>query len=198
MLLELVEAGHVGRMGRSAHADAVRSTSPRLHARGHPQFLRAHRRGQAQQRGRHRQPRTRDSRRPQRPCAARDGGAEPAEGRHRELSGGSVEDVDVINNPEDPSAGTRRVPFSRVLFIERDDFMEDPPKKFFRLSPGSEVRLRCAYFLRCTGVVKDPATGEIVELRATLRSGDKRRRFPRRTQGESDAPLGVGGARRRR
>ena len=74
-----------------------------------------------------------------------------------------VEEVDVINNPEDASAGTRKVPFSRVLYIERDDFLEDPPKKFFRLSPGREVRLRCAYFITCTGVVKDDG-GEIVEL----------------------------------
>jgi glutaminyl-tRNA synthetase len=81
----------------------------------------------------------------------------------------------VINNPEDPSAGTRSVPFSRVLYIERDDFMENPPKKFFRLSPGKEVRLRCAYFITCTEVVKD-AGGEIVELRCTYdpatRGGD--------------------------
>lgn len=89
---------------------------------------------------------------------------------------GQVEEVDVINNPEDASAGTRKVPFSRVLYIERDDFMEDPPKKFFRLSPGKEVRLRCAYFITCTGVVKNPATGAITELRATYdpttRGGD--------------------------
>jgi glutaminyl-tRNA synthetase len=89
---------------------------------------------------------------------------------------GQTEDVDVINNPEDPSAGTRKVPFSRVLYIERDDFREDPPKKFFRLAPGREVRLRCAYFITCTGVTKDPATGEITELRCTYdpatRGGD--------------------------
>jgi glutaminyl-tRNA synthetase len=88
---------------------------------------------------------------------------------------GQVEDVDVINNPEDPSAGTRKVPFSQILFIEQDDFMEDPPKKFFRLSPGKEVRLRCAYFITCTEVVKDSA-GQIVELRCTYdpatRGGD--------------------------
>ena len=88
---------------------------------------------------------------------------------------GQVEEVDVINNPEDESAGTRRVPFSRELFIERDDFREDPPKKFFRLSPGREVRLRCAYFITCTDVIKDQA-GEIVELRCTYdpatRGGD--------------------------
>jgi glutaminyl-tRNA synthetase len=88
---------------------------------------------------------------------------------------GQVEELDVINNPEDPSAGTRKVPFSRVLYIEREDFREDPPKKFFRLSPGREVRLRCAYFITCTDVVKD-ARGEIVELRCTYdpatRGGD--------------------------
>jgi glutaminyl-tRNA synthetase len=88
---------------------------------------------------------------------------------------GQVEEVDVINNPEDAAAGTRKVPFSRVLYIERDDFLEDPPKKFFRLAPGREVRLRCAYFITCTGVVKD-ASGEIVELRCTYdpatRGGD--------------------------
>src|SRR6516225_10155955 len=88
---------------------------------------------------------------------------------------GQVEHVDVINNPDDPSAGTRKVPFSRVLYIEQDDFREVPPKKFFRLSPGKEVRLRCAYFITCTEVVKD-AAGEVVELRCTYdpatRGGD--------------------------
>jgi glutaminyl-tRNA synthetase len=81
----------------------------------------------------------------------------------------------VINNPEDPAAGTRKVPFSRELYIERDDFREDPPKKFFRLAPGREVRLRCAYFVTCTDVIRD-STGEIVELRCTYdpatRGGD--------------------------
>jgi glutaminyl-tRNA synthetase len=88
---------------------------------------------------------------------------------------GQVEEVEVKNNPEDESAGSRRIPFSRVLYIERDDFMEIPPKKFFRLSPGKEVRLRGAYFITCTEVVKD-AEGNIVELRATYdpatRGGD--------------------------
>jgi len=88
---------------------------------------------------------------------------------------GRVEEVDVINNPEDPTAGTRKVPFSRVLYIERDDFMASPPKKFFRLAPGREVRLRCAYFITCTNVVKD-GDGNIVELHATYdpatRGGD--------------------------
>jgi glutaminyl-tRNA synthetase len=75
-----------------------------------------------------------------------------------------AEEMDVVNNPEDASTGTRKVPFSRVLYIERDDFREDPPKKFFRLAPGREVRLRNAYLVTCTGVVKDK-TGAIVELR---------------------------------
>ena len=87
-----------------------------------------------------------------------------------------TEYVDVVNNPEDAEAGTRQVPFSRELYLEQDDFREDPPKKFFRLAPGREVRLRCAYFIRCTGVVKDPVTGEVTELRCTYdpatRGGD--------------------------
>jgi glutaminyl-tRNA synthetase len=77
-----------------------------------------------------------------------------------------VEEMDVTNNPEDEAAGSRKVPFSRELWIERDDFMEDPPKKFFRLAPGREVRLRSAYFVTCTDVIKD-AEGNIVELRCT-------------------------------
>jgi glutaminyl-tRNA synthetase len=88
---------------------------------------------------------------------------------------GRSETFDTPNNPDDPSAGTRAVPFSRVLYIERDDFMEDPPKKFFRLAPGREVRLRSAYFITCTEVVKD-ANGDVSELRATYdaatRGGD--------------------------
>jgi glutaminyl-tRNA synthetase len=77
---------------------------------------------------------------------------------------GRVEDVSAVNNPEDPAAGSRNVPFSRELFIERDDFMETPHKKFYRLSPGREVRLRYAYFITCTGVTKDPDTGVVTEL----------------------------------
>ena len=89
---------------------------------------------------------------------------------------GQVEQLDAVNNPEDPAAGTREVPFSRVLYIEREDFLEDPPKKFFRLAPGREVRLRYAYFITCVDVVKDEATGEVVELRCrydpATRGGD--------------------------
>jgi len=79
---------------------------------------------------------------------------------------GESEEIEAINHPDDPDAGTRRIAFGRELYIERDDFMENPPKKFFRLSPGTEVRLRYAYFIRCTDVIKD-AAGEVVELRCT-------------------------------
>ena len=78
-----------------------------------------------------------------------------------------VEELDAENNPEDPGMGTRKIPFSRVLYIEKDDFREDPPKKFFRLSPGREIRLKHAYYIKCTGVVKDEKTGEVVELHCT-------------------------------
>ncbi len=89
---------------------------------------------------------------------------------------GQVEELEAVNNPEDPSMGTRTVPFSRVIYIEQDDFRETPPPKYFRLAPGVEVRLRYAYLIRCTDVVKDPRTGEIVEVRCTYdpatRGGD--------------------------
>ncbi len=89
---------------------------------------------------------------------------------------GKSEEFDAVNNPEDAAAGTRKVPFGRELWIEREDFMENPPPKFYRLAPGREVRLRYAYFIKCVDVVKDPKTGEVVELRCTYdpatRGGD--------------------------
>lgn len=89
---------------------------------------------------------------------------------------GESEELEAINNPEDPSMGTRKVRFSRVIYIEQDDFREDPPKKYFRLAPGREVRLRYAYFITCREVVKDPRSGAVVELRCTYdpatRGGD--------------------------
>jgi glutaminyl-tRNA synthetase len=88
---------------------------------------------------------------------------------------GQVDELDAINNPEDPNAGTRKVPFGKVIYIDQDDFREEPPPKYFRLSPGREVRLRYAYFVKCVGVVKDDA-GNIVEVRCTYdpatRGGD--------------------------
>jgi glutaminyl-tRNA synthetase len=89
---------------------------------------------------------------------------------------GKTEELDCVNNPEDPSQGTRKVPFSRELYIEEDDFRENPPPKFFRLAPGREVRLRYAYFVKCEEVVKDPKTGRIREIRCVYdpatRGGD--------------------------
>ncbi len=87
-----------------------------------------------------------------------------------------VEEIEAVNNPEDASVGTRKMPFSKVLYIEQDDFREIPPPKYFRLSPGREVRLRYAYFITCTGVVRDGETGDIIEIHCTYdpatRGGD--------------------------
>jgi len=80
---------------------------------------------------------------------------------------GGAEELDAVNNPEDPGAGTRKVPFSRELYVERDDFQEDPPRQFFRLAPGREVRLRYAYYITCVKVIKDENTGEVKELHCT-------------------------------
>jgi len=86
---------------------------------------------------------------------------------------GKIEHLEAVNNPEDPSGGTRLVPFSRVIYIDREDFREDPPKKYYRLSPGREVRLRYGFIIKCTDVIKDPATGEVVELRCTYDEGTR-------------------------
>ena len=126
-------------LGRPAHADDRRDAAARLHAGGHPRVLRSHRRRQAREHGRRRAARARRARGSQPPRAARDGRARPAARRDRELSRRTRrEEFEVANNPEDDAAGTRRVPFSRVLYIERDDFREEPPKKFFRLAPGAK------------------------------------------------------------
>ena len=109
---------------------------------------------------------------------------------------GQVDEMELVNNPEDPSAGTRKVPFSRVLYIEQDDFREDPPKGYFRLYPGNEVRLRGAFIVRCTDVVKDACRrGRGGALH--LRPGHPRRQCARRTEGEEHHSLGFGGARHR-
>ncbi|MFZ0914695.1 MAG: glutamine--tRNA ligase/YqeY domain fusion protein [Candidatus Korobacteraceae bacterium] len=86
---------------------------------------------------------------------------------------GQVEELEALNNPEDPAAGTRKVPFSRELYIEQDDFREEPPKKFFRLFPGQEVRLRAGYFIKCTSVVKDEKSGGVVEVHCTYDPGTR-------------------------
>jgi glutaminyl-tRNA synthetase len=78
-----------------------------------------------------------------------------------------VEEMEAVNNPEDETKGKRKLPFTKTIFIERDDFMEDPPNKFFRLAPGREVRLKAAYIIRCESLVKDPLTGKIEEIHCT-------------------------------
>ncbi len=86
---------------------------------------------------------------------------------------GKTEELEAVNNPEDKNGGTRMIPFSREIYIERDDFKEDPPKKFFRLSPGKEIRLKHAYYITCTDVIKDKQTGEILELHCTYDPGTR-------------------------
>ena len=106
---------------------------------------------------------------------------------------GQVEEIEAINHPDDPAAGTRRIAFGRELYIERDDFMENPPKKFFRLSPGTEVRLRYAYFVKCTGSHQERGRrGGRAALH--LRSRDQGRQRARRPQGQGDHALAAGGA----
>ncbi len=155
------------RLGRSAHAHAFRHPPPRLHARGHPQLLRRHRRFEDQRHHRARPagtPRARGSE-PARPArhgraaaAARGDRQLPRRARWRRWKPSTI--------PKMLRAGTRQVPFSRVLYIEQDDFREDPPKQYFRLSPGREVRLRYGYFITCTGVVKNER-GEVTEIHCT-------------------------------
>ena len=108
---------------------------------------------------------------------------------------GQSEELEAVNHPDDPAAGTRKIRFGRELYIERDDFMENPPKKFFRLSPGKEVRLRYAYFITCREVVKN-AAGEVVELRCTYDPATRGGNAPDGRKVQGDAALGVGGGRR--
>ena len=108
---------------------------------------------------------------------------------------GQSEEIEAVNHPDDPAAGTRRIRFGRELFIERDDFMENPPKKFFRLSPGTEVRLRYAYFITCREVVKN-AAGEVIELRCTYDPATKGGNAPDGRKVKATHALGFGGAMR--
>ena len=102
---------------------------------------------------------------------------------------GKIEELDAVNNPEDPDAGTRKIPFSRELYIEQDDFKEVPPPKFFRLKPGGEVRLKYAYIIKCDEVVKD-AAGNITELRCTADLDSKTGGADAGAQSQRHHPLG--------
>ena len=107
---------------------------------------------------------------------------------------GQIEEVNADINPEDPSAGKRKVPFGRELWIEQEDFREDPPRKFYRLAPGREIRLKYAYYITCREVIKDPNTGEITELRCTLRSGYEGRLVEGRQKGQRNFALDFRGS----
>ena len=131
--------------------------------------------------------------------AARDGRANPLQVVIETIRRARPRSSRSANNPEDPAAGhAGKVPFSRELWIERDDFREDPPKKFFRLAPGSEVRLRDAYFVTCTERREGSGDGRDHRAALHLRSGHARRRLAGRAEGQGDAALGLGGARARR
>ena len=196
-LLQLVRERSCARLGRSAHAHAFRHSPPRLHARSHSQFLQRARRFENQRHHRtaacwSTHVREDLNKRAPRMMAV----LQPLRVVIDNYPEGQVGRMEAVNNPEDPSAGTRKVPFSRVLYIEQDDFREDPPKQYYRLSPGSEVRLRWGYFITCTSVVKDEK-GEVDRDSLHLRSGDARRQCAGRAQGEIHHPLGLGGARGR-
>ncbi len=192
-LLQLVNEEHVGRLGRPPHAHPGGDAAPGLHPGGHPHLLRAHRGGETGEPG---GPGPAGILRPgglELPGAPGDGGAEAPQGGPGQLPGRPGGGTGGREQPRGPGMGTRMVPFSRELYVEREDFMEDPPKKFFRLAPGREVRLRYAYFIKCQEVVKDPVTGEVVELRCTYDPATKGGLRPGRPPGQGHPPLGVGG-----
>ena len=163
---QLVDGRARERLGRSADADARRVAATRVHAGGHPRVLRAHRRLEAQQLRRRDAPRARDARGFERALPRAMGVVRPLRVVLENYPEGQEDSFDAPWHPEDPAQGRARSLSSRVLYIDREDFAEVPPKGWFRLSPGGEVRLRHACIIKCERVVKD-AEGEVVELRCT-------------------------------
>ena len=186
------QRGPRARLGRPADADALGPAPPRLPRRGDPRL----RDRWSAWPGPTASSRSRCSSTPCATCSTATRSAasrvlDPLKVVIENYPEGQVEEMEVPNNPEDPSAGTRKVPFTRELWIERDDFMEEPPKKFFRLAPGREVRLRSAYFVTCSEVVKD-ADGRDRRAAVHVRPGHARRRRSRRPPPQGDPALGVG------
>ncbi len=183
------QRGACRRLGRSAHADPLGDAPARLSGGGDPHLLRADRGGQERQHHRHERARGLRPRRTRRHraaghgrCCARSRWSSPTTRK------GRTEQFTVPNHPKEPALGTRTLPFGRELYIEQDDFMEDPPGKYFRLAPGREVRLRYGYIIRCDEVVKDPGQRRDRRAALQLRSGHRRRRAPRtaaRSRGSS-------------
>ena len=196
-LLQLVQEGRVHGLGRSAHADAERrcaAAATRLRRFAISAARLAFRRRTARSSWRCSSTFVREdlNKRAPRVMAV----LRPLKVVIDNYPENQVEEMDAVNNPEDAAAGTRKVPFSRVLYIEQDDFREVPPPKYFRLTPGREVRLRYGYFVTCTSVVKNDK-GEVVEVHCTYDPASTRREYSRWTQGEGDHPLGLSRACRR-
>ena len=163
-LAMLVIGRSCARMGRSPHAHTERLPAARLYSGIHPQFLPdcgSRQSAETTWSWKWRCWNTRCARISTGMRARVMGVLNPLRVVIENYPEGQTEELDAVNNPADPESGTRKVPFSRVIYIEQDDFREDPPKKFFRLSPGREVRLRYAYFITCTSVVKDDAEGRL-------------------------------------
>ena len=167
VLTQLVRDGHVAGWDDPRMPTHRRTEAARRAAGGDPRIRQAHRGRQGQQRGRCRHAGILASAKPStRRALRRMAVLRPLKVVIENYPEGQSEEIEAVNHPDDPAAGTRHIAFGRELYIERDDFMENPPKKFFRLSPGNEVRLRYAYFINCREVIKN-AAGEVIELRCT-------------------------------
>ena len=180
-LLELVKDGQGEGMGRSADAHARRPAPARLHAGGHPGLRLPRRDVQDGEHGGHRPAGALPAGGPQPSLPRAMAVLKPVKLVIENWPAGKVEEMEAVNNPEDPSAGTRRIPFSGELYIEQDDVREVPPPKYYRLYPGNQVRLRYAYIVTCTGVREGPGHGRDPRGPVHLRPGHPGRQRRRTT-----------------